>query len=115
MTPSFMELIFIDSEDLARQTGLARQGKTDAKTWAEFQSYRRFGVDIKQARFLLDYHNRKGDLSDTIALDAGGFTAITGQAPKSDAAYRKIDRDFWNAVRAEDRGAHAMRRLRDAE
>lgn len=102
---SFMELIFIDSEDLARKTGLARQGNTDAETWAEFQSYRRFDVDIKQAKFLLDYHNRKGDFSDTIALDAGGFTAITGQAPKTDAAYRKIDRDFWDAACSENKSA----------
>jgi hypothetical protein len=97
--PSFMELIYIDSEDLARQTGLSRAGETDAETWAEFQSYRRYAVDIKQAKFLLDYHNSKGDLGTTIPIDAGGFTAITGQKPKTDAEYRKLDRDFWKAVR----------------
>lgn len=96
--PSFMELLFIDCENLARQTGLARSRDSNAETWREFQSYRRFEVDIKQAKFLLDYHNRKGDLAATIGLDAIGFTTITGQTPKTDAAYRKIDRDFWEGT-----------------
>lgn len=98
--PSFMELIFIDSEDLAQKTGLTRSLDSDAETWAEFQSYRRFGVEIEEAKFLLDYYNRKGDLADSIAIDANGFTEITGQAPKTDATYRKIDRDFWRAAQA---------------
>lgn len=96
---SYMELIYIDSEDLAQQTGLQRQASSDAETWAEFRSYRRFAVDIKQARFLLDYYNRKGDLSDTIPLSVRGFEVVTGQPAKTEAAYRKIDRDFWNEVR----------------
>jgi hypothetical protein len=98
---SYMEMIYIDTENLARQTGLQRSGETDAATWAEFQSYRLYEVDIKQARFLLDYHNRKGDLGPTIPLDNIGFAAITGAPPKSDAAYRKIDADFWREVRAQ--------------
>lgn len=97
---SYMELIYIDIEGDARQTGLRRALDTDAATWAEFRSYRRHSVDIKQARFLLDYHNRKGDLGDTIAIDRDGFKAITGHAPKGDADYRKIDADFWNEVQA---------------
>ncbi len=100
MATSFMEIIYIDSEGLARLAGLENRAETDAETWAAFNSFRRYGVDIKQAKFLLDYHNRKGDLADTIALDAGGFTAITGQAPKSEAAYLKIDRDYWSHARA---------------
>lgn len=98
---SFMEFIYIDSENLARKTGLARSCDRDADTWAEFRSYRHLGVDIKQARFLLDYHNRKGDLSDTIALDEAGFWAITYSEPESEAHYRKIDSDYWKEARSE--------------
>lgn len=103
--PSFMEFIYIDSEGQGCQTGLRRSLDTDAATWAEFRSYRRFGVDIKIACFLLDYHNRKGDLGDTIAIDRSGFRAITGQNPQTDAQYRRIDNDFWNEVRASRKDA----------
>jgi hypothetical protein len=99
--PSFMELIYIDIEDNARQTGLRRSLDTDAATWAEFRSFRRHSVDIKQARYLLDYHNPKGDCSHTIAIDRAGFKAITGQIPKTNAEYCKIDSDFWDEVRSE--------------
>jgi hypothetical protein len=95
---SFMELIYIDSEEDARQTNMQAQGATDAETWRLFNSYRKHSVDIKQASFLLDYHNRKGDLADTIAIDDVGFTAITGKQPKSDAEYRNIDASFWASV-----------------
>lgn len=98
---SFMELIYIDIEDQARQTGLRRALDTDAATWAEFRRFRRHAVDIKQARFLLDYHNAKGDLCDTIPIDRAGFRAITGQHPGSDAHYRRVDTKFWNDVAKE--------------
>lgn len=96
---SFMELIYIDSDNDARQTNMRAQSATDAETWRLFNSYRVHSVDIKKARFLLDYHNRKGDLADTIAIDADGFTAITGKQPKTDNEYRKIDADFWAQAR----------------
>ena len=97
---SFIEIIYLDDADDARKTDMEHVGETDAKTWAEFNSLRKFGVDIKSAKFLLDYHNRKGDLADTIAIDVGGFVAITGQQPKSDAAYIAIDVAYWDHARA---------------
>lgn len=96
---SFMEMIFIDSDGDARQTDMRRALETDAGTWAAFRRYKRYSVDLKEAMFLLDYYNRSGDLADTIAIDAAGFTAITGHHPKDDSAYRQIDRDFWKEVR----------------
>lgn len=97
---SYMEMIYLDSDDQARKTNLHLSLGTDAETWAKFRSFRPYGVDIKHARFLLDYHNRKGDLSDTIALDSYGFELITGEKPKTEKAYRRIDSDFWKEVRS---------------
>jgi hypothetical protein len=57
---SHIELIYIDNEDQARKTNLGLELDTAAATWAAFQRLRRYGVDIKVARFLIDYHNRKG-------------------------------------------------------
>lgn len=95
MARSYIEIIYIDREDLARHTNLARSADTNAATRAEFNSYRRYGIGIKQARFVLDYYNRKGDLADTIPIDEAGFEAITGQTPKSDEDYCAIDAAYW--------------------
>jgi hypothetical protein len=100
MAQSFMEMIYIDKEDNARQTGLRRSAETNAATLAEFRRWRLFGVDIKQARFLLDYHNAKGDLSDTIALDEAGFRSVTGLEPGDDEHYQAVDIRFWEDVRS---------------
>lgn len=98
---SYMQLIYIDSDGDARQTNMEAMRETDAETWAAFRSYRRFAVDFKDARFLLDYHKANGDLADTVALSIRGFEVVTGQPAKTDAAYRKIDRDYWRKARKE--------------
>lgn len=95
---SYMEMIYIDSEDLARHTDLGVSLDTNKATWAAFRSYRHLEVASADAQFLLDYHDAKGDLVDTICLDAAGFRAITGQRPKTDKAYQEIDRKYWAAI-----------------
>ena len=97
---SYAEIIYIDSDDQARKTDMEHVGETNAATWADFRDLRRFAVDKASARFLLDYYNAKGDLADTIFIDVGGFVAITGSQPKSDAAYRAIDRQYWRDARS---------------
>lgn len=98
---SYMELIYIDSDDQARQTGMRRSLDTNAATWAEFQSYRGYGVAIEDATFLLDYHTPNGDLGPTIPLDDAGFIAVTGRTPLNEAAYVKVDETFWADVAAQ--------------
>lgn len=101
MGRSRIEIVYIASDDNARKTDMAHEGKSNAETWATFKSFRRYAADIKSARFLLDYYNAKGDLADTIPIGAEGFTAITGQRPKSEAEYGKIDDRYWDAARSE--------------
>jgi hypothetical protein len=98
---SYMEMIYIDSDNLARHTNVRTAMDTNALTWAAFNRYRSYDVPPEKACFLLDYHNAKGDLGDTICLDATGFEAITGQKTKTDAEYRKIDDDYWAVARKE--------------
>lgn len=97
---SFIEIIYIASDDQARQTNMRHAGASNAETWAAFNGLRKYGVDIKTANFLLDYHNAKGDLADTIAISAEGFRDITGQHPKTEAVYDEIDRRFWDDARS---------------
>lgn len=98
---SYMQMIYIDSDDNARQTGLGAAMGTNALTWAAFNSYRHLEVPESRARFLLDYYNAKGDLGDTILLDAAGFETISNEKIKTDAEYRTIDTDYWAAAREE--------------
>lgn len=55
---------------------------------------------------LRHYHDRKGDLVDTIAISREDFTRITGEPVKSDAEYRRIDAEYWRDARA----AHSQKR-----
>lgn len=95
---ALMEMIFIDSDDLARKTNMGAAMDTNAKTKAAFESYRQLGVDKQKATFLLDLHDEHGDLIDTICLNNYGFEQITGEKPKTEAEYRRIDQEFWAAV-----------------
>lgn len=96
-----MQMIYIDSEDAARQTNMELALNTDAETWAQFKRYRSLDVDIKKATFLLDYYNRKGNLCHTICLDVAGFEKVTGQSAKTEAEYKQIDDDYWKEAKAD--------------
>lgn len=102
---SYIEIIYIDSDGQARKTDMEHVGDTNAATWAEFCDLRRFDVEKDAARFLLDYHNSKGDLAGTICIDVGGFIAITGSQPKPEATYRAIDRQYWRDAQSAAKAA----------
>lgn len=96
---SYMTMIYIDDDGNARQTGVGAAMDTNAETLAAFNRHRAAEVPKGSARFLLDYHNAKGDLTDTIRLDANAFEAITGETVKTDAEYRQIDEKYWRDAR----------------
>lgn len=111
---SYMEMIAIDSDDQARHTNVGAAMDSNKATWAAFQSYRHLDVGADCAQFLLDYHNAKGNLADTIRLDATGFKTITGEEPKAEADYRKIDEDYWAQTIAESKARRAEKTNRRA-
>jgi hypothetical protein len=98
---SRMEMIYIDSDRQARKTGVGAIMDTPEQTWSAFRSARRLEVPMEDAAFLLDYYNRKGDLSDTIAISREAYTRITGEPVLSEQEYREIDRAFWSDLRVE--------------
>lgn len=105
---SRMEMIYVASDGYALKAGVGAAMETNAMTWAAFNSYRHLEAPKDRALilkgrplFLLDYYNAKGDLADTIRLDATGFEAISGEKIKAEAEYRKIDADYWAKARAE--------------
>ena len=95
MSRSRLEMIYIDSEDAARKTNVGAVMETNQETWHAFLSAKQLEVPAEKAQFLLDYYNRKGDLADTICLDAAGFKQITGEPVLSEAEYVAIDGAYW--------------------
>lgn len=95
MSMSYMEMIYIDSEDQARQTNVRAAMESNEATWKAFRSAKQLDVPAGEAKFLLDYYNRNGDLADTIGLSEASYKRITGHPVLSDAEYREIDREFW--------------------
>lgn len=97
---SRMEMIYIDSDGHARQTGIGAIFDSNADTFAAFRSAKPHDVGPERAEFLLDYYNRKGDLTDTIGITRAVFERITGEQAKSDAEYRAIDAAYWASAQA---------------
>ncbi len=109
---SYVEIIYVDSESQGRKTGLFFEWETPEATWAAFRAARIHDVGVKACQFLVDYYNRKGDLSHTIGITAAAFETITGKKPESEEYYRNFDRDFWKKEFAEVR--KNLRRSPDA-
>ena len=93
-------MIYIDTERNARHTNVGAAMETPRQTWAGFRSYRKFAVPFEEAAFLLDYHDRHGDLVDTIAIDRTTYARISGEPVLSDAEYRAIDDRYWREARS---------------
>lgn len=98
---SRMEMIYIDSDNQGRKTGIGAIFETPAETWAAFLSAKRLAVPIEKAEFILDYYNRKGDLADSIPLNRESYEFITRAKALSEAQYRDIDAAFWRDLRTE--------------
>ena len=96
---SRMEMIYIDSDGHARQTGVGAIFDSNAETFAAFRSAKPRDIGSERAEFLLDYYNRRGDLSDTIGITRVDFERISGMRALSDAEYRAIDAAHWNTAR----------------
>ncbi len=87
----YMEMIFIDSENQARLTGVGAEFKTDKLTVNAFESARHFDIGMKECDFILDLHEDNGDLIDSIGVSAGSFAQIAGEPVLSEAQYIAID------------------------
>jgi hypothetical protein len=92
-TGFYMEMVYIDDEGSARQTGISLYTETDAL----FHSFR--PLESKKPRFLLDLFAPNGEPIDTIGISKASFTRITGKKVESDDYYRKIDDEYWEEER----------------
>lgn len=111
---SRMEMIYVGN-DTGYKTGVGAIFDTNAETYAAFRSAKRLDVGTKDAVFLLDYYNRKGDLADTIGLSASGYERITGEKALTEAQYREIDTKHWDDVRSNVRANRPARGPRSTD
>jgi hypothetical protein len=104
-TAAYMQMIYIDTDGDARHTNVGVAMNSNSETRHAFEALRPLSVDFAMADFLLDLHDANGDLVDTLAIRKEDFPIITGEVVKSDADYRRIDRQYW--VRARRQHARA--------
>lgn len=101
-----LELIDVRTSE-ARKTGQGAIFATDQATLAAFESARAIAVPNDQGQFLIDYYDAAGDLVDSILIDAAGFQAILGVAPRSPDYYTIYDQAFWESRHDNYALAHA--------
>ena len=90
----YMQMIYVDSENLARLTGVGAEFDKPQATWAAFESLRKLEVDPKDCDFICDLHEDEGDLIDSIAISSESYTQITGEKVLSEAEYLEIDKNL---------------------
>lgn len=101
---SYIEIIYVDDEGNARKTDMAyaspAQKNPNKETRARFNEMRVLQViGDEQPRFLIDYHNAKGDLGETIGITAEDFEIVAGEKPKTNAEYIEIDENYWRRTK----------------
>ena len=104
---SRMEMIFVGDGCAGCKTNVGAIMESNAATWRAFVSARKTcAVDMQgnDCAFILDYYNKRGNLSASIGITRAGFRQITGEVPKTRAQYERIDREFWDKAKA-DRAA----------
>ncbi len=92
---TYLEIIDARSGN-ACVTGLGAMFKSIKATREAFDNARQ--LEKANGPFLLDLYV-KGDLVDTIRIDADGVEAISGTTPESPEYYVEYDKKFWEAMR----------------
>jgi len=95
-----MEMIYIDSQDNARKTGVGAEFESPEETRRAFESARPLAVPSDYADYLLDLYDEDEDLVDTICLSRSSFQKVSGEKAKSDSEYIEIDDRFWSRLRS---------------
>lgn len=67
------------------------------KEWSRLDFLQK--LDEKDADFLMDLYDTRGDLVDTIFIDSATFTDLTGMEPDINR-FEKYDTAYWNKVTA---------------
>jgi len=82
------------------KTGHGAVGVNYAETKRLFEQAKRCEVPQARATFLVDMHDSKGDLVDSVLIDSRGFRKLTGEAVPTRAETRRYDREYWARARA---------------
>lgn len=97
----YVEIIYIDSNEDARKTGMGAVGATWEETRRCFNVACSQQCDIESAEFLCDLHDTDGDIIETVGLTRSAVEWITGETAKSDDEYVAYDKNFWSTVQRE--------------
>jgi len=87
----YMQMIFIDSNNDARLTGIGAEYDSYESMLMAFEALRLKDVGVDNGDFILDLHDDNDDLLESIAISAESYTDITGMPVLSEAEYIAID------------------------
>ena len=96
----YMEMMFIDSSNNARLTGVGVEFQSDVDTTKAFEQARCHDVGKDAGTFILDLCEENGDIVDSIAVSADSFSEITGKQVLSEAEYIAYDERYWRDEQA---------------
>lgn len=99
----YVEIFDIRGGNLFK-TGQGAAGATFAETLHLFEQARRQAVPDDKATFLVDLHDEKGDLLDTVMINGRGFKTLTGERIPTRSETRRYDREFWQSARSVGEG-----------
>lgn len=94
MSDWYCEILDI-RDDCGHKTGKGASFLTEPEARVGFDKARALAVPADRADFLVDCHDDKGDIVDTIFIDAAGFEVLVGEAPTSSEVYAAYDAAYW--------------------
>lgn len=92
---NYLEIYYIDDKGMVRYTSLGAEGIDNEWAIESFNNSKKFEVKKEEAKFVLDLMNDEDDILDSIYIDNTGFTAITGETPKTNQEYINFDKQYW--------------------
>lgn len=102
---SRMVIVYMDSQGIARYTGMSVELKTAMETWLAFTSFKQIAVQLKGAvsqfktnYYVIGYYNNANVLFDFIGLDDEGFKRVTGSPPLTEEQWLDVDRRYREAA-----------------
>jgi hypothetical protein len=94
MKRSYFEILDIRTGN-DYKTGLSATFDSEIKALQSFNFLKSFEVEKNQAKFMIDFYDKNGDLNDTILIDLKGFRSITDRDIKSTQHYKHCDKKYW--------------------
>lgn len=91
----YLEITYLGNGDTEKRTDKGAGFNTMIEARESFDGAKAYEESTKTAAFFLNMRNHDGDIIETIGITGDGFTALTGEQPKSEAYYINLNKNYW--------------------